>query len=1255
MSETPHNLSEELYFQNNTATLFHRTRLKIEDVDKILKNGWSDSGSGHYGRGIYTTYKIEDQFDGVKDSYGLILLKFKYTALDKLLCFTPAVAKKVHPEGYTLKQQLEKLWPEHKSIDGIDAMIKRAQEMVDEGGSSAAAARFLYTRNIDLNENVYGIEYIGDTDGHCVCIYPPAENLILLAALQTTSNQSLPDDPQWLTVSAAKKLWSKAFPSGLYTDLGVGTSLSVSKGFTKSKIESLKVFFEKKVIRQRDVDDLIKDIGPADAFNFVKKVPPSKVFGSANGLYLGVLFVPFANKMSFEKLMEYVLNENTRSVEEKLTFIKSVQNEILDTSRIKYTDSLYKTYMTFIKSNNLVQNQSVEASAFLNTTLRTLSNSKIMLSGDMCNDLIDTFGPRFNQPINRSSATVQDQVSALIFYRCELSKLHELIFKLSNVVININDILISIEKKYEYYGPATSSSDIQTRFFTVIDIFDGPRKDTLPVEFFDKLLSQNNVASGFNRIIYTYLLQDKKAPLTTVQIHMLSRFVGLLITSEQYLDMALKTLDTETPLTITPDLLNGVLSGLESKDDEKSWDDYVKLITTVTSSTNPVEFTVKHPLSANSFLQFVRSLNRFNVLDGKNLFSVCSIGIESAYGKRDAFLKLVFPNLVSMNKIDSLITFRNLFFRALVSSDPGPVYTLLKDLHALKPSVFNVLKTDPTHLGELIKGTYNDRLGKYNVDYSSGLYVVKYSLILEIINVDDIPASVLYDIIKNSSKYDYISLLELCSASDNLLSQQFGYAREIIGLLVNSDLFSNKVYDRIRNLDPSAFTTLTPERVLTMFGNRSDSTFYDPPHNPKATSSYLDILKTIKNNKSLVEELNKNSIYADAIIKFFQTGVRIADQNARDYLQYLVHFLTIFKTSLNSKQTSTLISIISYPAIPSKRLWVGNTILSLFKKTNIDLNIITPQSWAVLSNSTKVPTDIWKEALSPVRTNPDEIFADIYALSSPKNKSELVKYAFSDFNFKFTPAVAVTLLESAETVETAKMIFDRSSIEKWDPGDSDLSAFFNGSIRYRNSGVQNYAYSVISKMFERMGRKEAVSFFSGIYDPKSVLFYVIKKRNLSLDDVNILYNKMARILSTRDDDDADPRYSNALDSLFKTILRYHSDKPELTAQFISNVANSDSYYSMLNYFKTIVKHFNGNIPYEIFKEMHRVMIDGVSKYGSVRSFTDTIIILTNLILKTNPSAVYIDNTVTYIMDMLKSIGNNHYGYEDKVLKEVEEI
>jgi len=66
------------------------------------------------------------------------------------------------------------------------------------------------------------------------------------------------------------------------------------------------------------------------------------------------LFVPFANKMPLSELMEYVLNQNTRSVEEKLTFIKSVRNEIVDLKLTKYTDSLYKTYMTFIKSNNLV-------------------------------------------------------------------------------------------------------------------------------------------------------------------------------------------------------------------------------------------------------------------------------------------------------------------------------------------------------------------------------------------------------------------------------------------------------------------------------------------------------------------------------------------------------------------------------------------------------------------------------------------------------------------------------------------------------------------------------------------------------------------------------------------------------------------------------------------------------------------------------------------------------------------------------------
>jgi hypothetical protein len=60
MADTTVQLSEEIYFQNNTATLFHRTN-DIDRIDDILKNGWSDSGSGYYGRGIYTNYKLENQ------------------------------------------------------------------------------------------------------------------------------------------------------------------------------------------------------------------------------------------------------------------------------------------------------------------------------------------------------------------------------------------------------------------------------------------------------------------------------------------------------------------------------------------------------------------------------------------------------------------------------------------------------------------------------------------------------------------------------------------------------------------------------------------------------------------------------------------------------------------------------------------------------------------------------------------------------------------------------------------------------------------------------------------------------------------------------------------------------------------------------------------------------------------------------------------------------------------------------------------
>ncbi len=172
-------LTEELYFQNDTATLFHRTRLELDKISQILNSGWSDSGSGLYGRGIYTTYKIDQQFTGKMSGYGDRLLKFKRTTLKNIIFFSEKLAKKVHPDGPSLKDQFNKIYPKHRITD---AEFEDYQKQVESSVYSADVAKRVYDDHPDIAMHVPGIEYFGRQDGPCMLIYPPAKDMILLAA-----------------------------------------------------------------------------------------------------------------------------------------------------------------------------------------------------------------------------------------------------------------------------------------------------------------------------------------------------------------------------------------------------------------------------------------------------------------------------------------------------------------------------------------------------------------------------------------------------------------------------------------------------------------------------------------------------------------------------------------------------------------------------------------------------------------------------------------------------------------------------------------------------------------------------------------------------------------------------------------------------------------------------------------------------------------------------------------------------------------
>lgn len=174
-------ISEELYFQNNTATLFHRTD-SLKNIKSIFKSEW-DFREGVYGTGIYTNSEESSQKQNNMLIYGEYIIKFKYTKLDKLLIFDPKIAREIHGDEYTIKDQLTKL----NVIDKLNISEEELDEFqkVLESGSyiqNEPILKFLRRYIVSGKSSlVDGILVDGKHEGFVVVIYPPCKNLYPIA------------------------------------------------------------------------------------------------------------------------------------------------------------------------------------------------------------------------------------------------------------------------------------------------------------------------------------------------------------------------------------------------------------------------------------------------------------------------------------------------------------------------------------------------------------------------------------------------------------------------------------------------------------------------------------------------------------------------------------------------------------------------------------------------------------------------------------------------------------------------------------------------------------------------------------------------------------------------------------------------------------------------------------------------------------------------------------------------------------------
>jgi len=225
-------LSEELY-QNNTATIFHRTS-SFERVQGMMNGGFTAGGGAFHGPGLYTTYTLEGT---TNLGYGPYVIKLKVKNLKSYFVFEPDVAKQIHGNNWKLKDQARIL---ELTLKLTDEQWQKYQKISESGkfGSAAASKALIEDGYFLWYHGCKGIVYNGENDGKCICVYAPYEGLQFLAYAHA---------PTPTTVDFIEKNWVKSgkdvsirsisdlkFPKGT----GIG-STSVEKQYEIEKEKNI--------------------------------------------------------------------------------------------------------------------------------------------------------------------------------------------------------------------------------------------------------------------------------------------------------------------------------------------------------------------------------------------------------------------------------------------------------------------------------------------------------------------------------------------------------------------------------------------------------------------------------------------------------------------------------------------------------------------------------------------------------------------------------------------------------------------------------------------------------------------------------------------------------------------------------------------------------------------------------------------------------------------------------------------------------
>tara|TARA_Y100000389_G_scaffold50619_1_gene46311 strand:+ start:425 stop:1903 length:1479 start_codon:yes stop_codon:yes gene_type:complete len=156
------------------VTVYHRTGTRSKSpVKGIASDGYRHS-SGRFGDGVYTTYTLESQLNGMERIYGNIIIESKVKSMKNFLIFDYGVARKIYGnKNYTLDKQLRIIlggkFDKYKYDDNLKNLIEEIP--VVKYTSDVATNLVDKSEYNDIVANISGMVFTGPNDGNVLVCY----------------------------------------------------------------------------------------------------------------------------------------------------------------------------------------------------------------------------------------------------------------------------------------------------------------------------------------------------------------------------------------------------------------------------------------------------------------------------------------------------------------------------------------------------------------------------------------------------------------------------------------------------------------------------------------------------------------------------------------------------------------------------------------------------------------------------------------------------------------------------------------------------------------------------------------------------------------------------------------------------------------------------------------------------------------------------------------------------------------------------